>query len=232
MATAASDLTAAARIRDAALRQFAARGVAATSIRDVAKAAQVSPGLVQHHFRSKAGLRSAVDDHVMRRAMEAFGDLVGAATPAANAGELGARIAGFIRANPAIFAYIGRSLLQRDGPGLDLLARLLVLGRAQTDHLVARRLLRADVDRDWATLHVILINVGAFLLEESLSRYLGASLLSDEGLRRMEKATTALFLKGIYRAPAEQRSRARGRTGARAQTPVSGRKAQALGRRR
>ena len=73
MARGSSDLTAAARIREAALRRFAERGVAATSIRDVAKAAGVSPGLVQHHFRSKARLRRAVADHVMRRAIEAFG---------------------------------------------------------------------------------------------------------------------------------------------------------------
>src|SRR5262252_4469110 len=65
MAIAPSDLTSAARIRDAALEAFSARGVAGTSIRDVAKAAAVSPGLVQHHFRSKAGLRRAVDDFVV-----------------------------------------------------------------------------------------------------------------------------------------------------------------------
>src|SRR5207302_5731036 len=67
-----ADLTAAARIRAAALRRFAAAGVAATSIRDVAKAAGVSAGLVQHHYRSKNGLRRAVDAHVIERATAAF----------------------------------------------------------------------------------------------------------------------------------------------------------------
>jgi AcrR family transcriptional regulator len=43
-----SDLSTYARIRNAALEGFATRGVAATSIRDVATAAGVSPGLVQH----------------------------------------------------------------------------------------------------------------------------------------------------------------------------------------
>src|SRR5437899_7555139 len=72
-----SDLTAVARIRNAALRHFAARGVAATSIRDVARAARVSPGLVQHHFHSKARLRRAVDEFVIRRALEAVGTPIG-----------------------------------------------------------------------------------------------------------------------------------------------------------
>lgn len=58
------DLTARARIRDAALNQFAARGVKAATLKDIADAAGVSVGLVQHHFGSKDGLREACDQHV------------------------------------------------------------------------------------------------------------------------------------------------------------------------
>src|SRR5690349_11389134 len=58
------DLTAKARIRDQALLLFAERGPDAVTVRDVAAAADVSPGLVMHHFGSKAGLREAVDEHV------------------------------------------------------------------------------------------------------------------------------------------------------------------------
>src|SRR5947209_13632787 len=43
-----SDLTGKARIRDAAMALFAKQGVAATSLRAVARAAGVSPGLVVH----------------------------------------------------------------------------------------------------------------------------------------------------------------------------------------
>lgn len=58
------DRTTAARIRDAAIREFAANGVAATSVRTIAAAARVSPGLVIHHFGSKDALRVACDEHV------------------------------------------------------------------------------------------------------------------------------------------------------------------------
>lgn len=47
-----------------ALDLFATRGYAGASIRDVAREAEVSPGLVQHHFGSKEGLRRACDAHV------------------------------------------------------------------------------------------------------------------------------------------------------------------------
>ena len=206
MATEAADLTAAARIRDAALRQFAARGVAATSIRDVAKKASVSPGLVQHHFRSKAGLRRAVDEFVIGRAVESFGQPIGGNTPAESSVRVGARISAFVRANPIMFAYIGRSLLEADAAAVQLFERLLDVARAELDRLAAAGLLRADLDREWAALHVILIDVGAFLLEPALARHLGGSLLSEKGLLRMEKATEALFLKGIYRRATRRRS--------------------------
>lgn len=59
------DLTARARIRDAALEQFAERGFAGATMRGVGDAAGVSLGLVQHHFGSKGGLRAACDEFVI-----------------------------------------------------------------------------------------------------------------------------------------------------------------------
>jgi len=48
------DRTARAVIRDEALRLFAEHGQQAVSLRQVASAAGVSPGLIVHHFGSKA----------------------------------------------------------------------------------------------------------------------------------------------------------------------------------
>jgi AcrR family transcriptional regulator len=58
-----ADLTAAARIRDAAIEQFGEHGFG-VGLRVVAKAAGVSPALVIHHFGSKEGLRKACDDYI------------------------------------------------------------------------------------------------------------------------------------------------------------------------
>lgn len=52
------------RIRDAAIVTFAAHGFAKSTVRAIAAAADVSPGLVIHHFGSKERLRTACDDHV------------------------------------------------------------------------------------------------------------------------------------------------------------------------
>ena len=60
------DLTARARIREAAIRLFAEHGVEETAILDIAKEAGVSGGLIRHHFGSKDGLRVACDTYVLR----------------------------------------------------------------------------------------------------------------------------------------------------------------------
>lgn len=59
------DLTARARIRDAAIECFGQHGFG-VSVRAIAEHAGVSPGLVIHHFGSKARLRDACDDHVVQ----------------------------------------------------------------------------------------------------------------------------------------------------------------------
>ena len=62
----AEDLTAKARIFDAAIEAFARFGNKA-SVRGIANAAGVSPGLVIHHFGSKPSLREACDREVLKR---------------------------------------------------------------------------------------------------------------------------------------------------------------------
>ncbi|RDI53029.1 TetR/AcrR family transcriptional regulator [Nocardia mexicana] len=59
----AQDLSTRARIRDAAIVAFGDEGFG-VGVRAIAKAAGVSPGLVNHHFGSKDGLRKACDEHV------------------------------------------------------------------------------------------------------------------------------------------------------------------------
>ena len=58
-----ADLTAAARIRDAAIEQFGEHGFG-VGLRAIAEAAGVSAALVIHHFGSKDGLRKACDDYI------------------------------------------------------------------------------------------------------------------------------------------------------------------------
>ncbi|MET7338412.1 TetR family transcriptional regulator [Nonomuraea sp. NPDC005650] len=74
MCSASSDLTALAKIRNAAIAHFARDGFQKTNLRAVAATAGVSAALVIHHFGSKDKLRSACDDHVLGILVRRAGD--------------------------------------------------------------------------------------------------------------------------------------------------------------
>ncbi|MGH8879965.1 MAG: TetR/AcrR family transcriptional regulator [Stackebrandtia sp.] len=103
-----SDLTGRARVRDAALAQFAAHGFKGATMRGIADAAGVSLGLVQHHFGSKEGLRESCDAFVV----EAFSHRL---ARSATDGALGE-------------ASFMAELYETSGPLLRYLARALVDG--------------------------------------------------------------------------------------------------------
>jgi AcrR family transcriptional regulator len=77
----ADDLTAAARIRDAAIEQFGQRGFG-VGLRSIAEAAGVSAALVIHHFGSKDGLRKACDDYVAEEIRSGKSDAMRSSDPA------------------------------------------------------------------------------------------------------------------------------------------------------
>jgi AcrR family transcriptional regulator len=65
-ARSSDDITARARLRDAAIECFALRGFGA-SVREISARAGVSPGLIRHHFGTKDALRAECDAEVLRR---------------------------------------------------------------------------------------------------------------------------------------------------------------------
>jgi TetR/AcrR family transcriptional regulator, regulator of cefoperazone and chloramphenicol sensitivity len=198
------DLTTVARIRNAALEGFARDGVAATSIRDVARAANVSAGLVQHHFKTKEALEKAVNEYVIQIATEAYADFEEtAATDAATTDELlgvmGDLITDFVRDHSSALLYVMRSAARGEQAGLDIFDAFLALIRTQVERLAREGTLRDDVDRLWAGLHVVVWSLGTVMLEPAINRHLPTPLRDPDQLQRWNKATTELFLHGVVR---------------------------------
>jgi len=199
-----SDLSAHARIRNTALQLFGKKGAAATSIREVARGAGVSPGLVQHHFRSKSALESAVGAYVAGKIAElAHAELVPARTRPTLT--LGPAVIGFIRRNPEVVAYLRRVIVEDDRVGRRLLDAIVQLSRTLNRRLQARHLLRSGLDPIWTPLNTMILVLGPLLLEPALNRYLGEHLRSEEGLARWDAAVEDLYLRGIYRRPRQRR---------------------------
>ena len=181
------------------MRLFGARGVEATSLREVARAAGVSPALVVHHFGGKKGLVAAVDD----AALAALGAAYASGEPAEGAELLRRRAqqtARVMAERPDVCAYIGRALVEGT-PGARRLFRLMIEGgQAEIDRLARSGALRGDADLLWATLqHFFLIwaplSFRSLLEDEAL----GGPLLEGEGLDRWVAANVQLLESGLYR---------------------------------
>jgi TetR/AcrR family transcriptional regulator, regulator of cefoperazone and chloramphenicol sensitivity len=206
-----SDLSTYARIRNAALEGFAARGIEATSIRDVAERAGVSAGLVQHHFGTKAGLRDAVDEYVIAIAVETFENLVREGEDSEEWAAMGDTTTAWVRDNAVALRYVARSLAEDDPQAARIFDALVAIARTQWLEPLARSgALDPGVDRDWAAIHVIVFNLASVLLEPAISRQLPAPFFSSDQLRRWNAATTELYRRGLTRPagrPARRRRR-------------------------
>jgi AcrR family transcriptional regulator len=77
----ADDLTAVARIRDAAIERFGEQGFS-VGLRSIAEVAGVSAALVIHHFGSKDGLRKACDDYVAEEIRSSKSEAMNSSDPA------------------------------------------------------------------------------------------------------------------------------------------------------
>jgi AcrR family transcriptional regulator len=76
-----ADLTATARIRDAAIEQFGQHGFG-VGLRAIAEAAGVSAALVIHHFGSKEGLRKACDEYIAEEIRDTKSETIKSNDPA------------------------------------------------------------------------------------------------------------------------------------------------------
>jgi TetR/AcrR family transcriptional regulator, regulator of cefoperazone and chloramphenicol sensitivity len=193
-----SDLTTFARIRNAALEGFARDGVTATSIRDVAKAAGVSAGLVQHHFPTKATLTEAVNDHVISIAETAFANVPAARSTIDASDELGSRVTALIREHPDALRYVARASSEADPGALELFDTFVSIAEQQWEQLAKDDLLRADADRKWTALNTVMFNLAPLLFQTALDRHLPHPFESPEGLQRWQNAGTELFRHGVY----------------------------------
>jgi TetR/AcrR family transcriptional regulator, regulator of cefoperazone and chloramphenicol sensitivity len=197
VSVAEQDLTGKARIRGAALELFAANGVAPTSLRAVAQAAEVSPALVVHHFGSKDGLCRAVDEAVVKRVELALSEV-----PVEEPGDgllqgRGDAIVTLLRGQPVLCDYIGRALAEDTDASAALFHRLFE-SASRDRSLVEAGAIRAESDPFWRTIHQMLLVVGPLMMRRLIERELGGSLLGKGNFERWMLANTDLLQNGLY----------------------------------
>ena len=153
-----SDLTARARIRDAAIECFAEEGFAA-SFRTIARRAGVSPGLITHHFASKDALRAECDAEVLRRYRVIKTDAVDA--PSAH---LLSNLAAPGIAAP-ILVYLIRAIQAGGAPATTFLEHLMDDAREVMAQGVASGLVKPSHDEEARLRYLTYQSMGALLVQ-------------------------------------------------------------------
>lgn len=201
MRIAKDDLRAAAVIRETAMRLFADRGAAAVTVREIAAAAGVSPGLVIHHYGSKDGLKDAVD----RRAVAFFEEMIG------EFGQLGEEGGGAslvelfadrLKSEPAMVDYIRRLLLDGGEAADGLFARLLDATEAGMRALTAAGVVRPAPDERVRTAFLLANDLSLVLLRRQIARSVGFDPLTREGLGPWSAAVLDVYTSGVFAFPA------------------------------
>lgn len=187
------------RIRDAALKRFAAHGVAATSLRSVAEGAGVSVGLVQHHFGTKSGLVAAVDQHVLRIVADTIAATALPPPPADSLAELGHRVTSIVSAHPEVARYVVRALVDGGDIGATIFDGLVAISTAQWDQFGKDGLVRPDIDRTWAALHPLVLVLGTLILRDLIDSHLPEALTAPAQLLRWDSAVADLLRRGLFR---------------------------------
>ncbi|WP_309234948.1 TetR/AcrR family transcriptional regulator [Nocardia sp. XZ_19_385] len=195
---AAPDPSAADRIRIAALKCFAAEGVAATSLRLVAEKAGVSIGLVQHHFGAKAGLVVAVDEYVLQTVATAVASQPLPSPPDDSLGELGHRVTSIMTDHPEVVDYTARAFVDGDTIGATIFDGLLSISTTQWDQFDEHGLLQPGIDRTWAALHPLILVIGTALLRKQIDRHLPEPLTTPTQLHLWDDAVAQLLRSGLF----------------------------------
>ena len=172
-----SDLTARARIRDAAIELFADRGIEGATIRDIAQKAGVSSGLLRHHFGSKEGLRDACDEYVLS-------ELIGIGNRFIEFQTVDAITPGILRMQ----RYITRSVLDGSPAGSALFDRLIEYGERWFDTSDVKS---ADPKAFIAVLSVMKMSM--LTSRDLLTRILGVDTGEPQGWARVLKASLEIF---------------------------------------
>jgi AcrR family transcriptional regulator len=194
------------RLIKVAMRMFAEKGYDGITVRDISAAADVSVGLINHHFGSKEGLREAVD----RYFIEQFEEVLFEARPVPSSEDEGIAQSVELTENwinrhiddwDLTKAYMRRALLEGSDWGSGLFDRFYNVVRTAVDRSDADGKIRPDVDRLWLPLLVMYLELGTLLLEPYVERVLGKSGFDRELWRRRHKAYIDLIYRGVRPDP-------------------------------
>lgn len=186
-----SDLTAPARIRNAAIELIGEHGYERASMRMIAETAGVSPALIVHHFGDKTALREACNRYVA----ELF---------TINGGDSGPTIETIqaALANPAQYEpalrYLIRMLTSQDAAADDIFDSILQGTLRRVVEQEAAGIIRPQSDTKATALMLTVFGLAPLIMGRQFARALGTEALTPEALAGLSVPMLELFTHGLY----------------------------------
>lgn len=183
-----------------AMHLFAERGFDGVTVRDISTAAGVSVGLINHHFRSKEGLRQAVDDYFISRtgaAIERALESSHSLDPNLHAEFQRKWIVKYRDEWPEFVAYLRRAIVEASPWGETLFRRYHESIRRMIDKFDAAGRISPETDRFWLPMIYMFVLMGPLILDPFIKNMFGRSAYEPEMWARFQKAFTSLVWNGI-----------------------------------
>lgn len=200
------DLTAKARIRNAAFSLIARQGVDAASVRRIAQEAGVSSSLVMHHFGSKQAVVDAVSSWVVEAISEATRDVLDVAAPAEAHRRRWLRFERVTKNAPLVGAYVRRMLLSGNSSGLHWFKRTI---DDATEHLIERAnmdIARPVADPQIIAAMIVILGYAPDILRPQLEHALDLDFDNERDRARWGAAQTELLSTALYPEEAPKRA--------------------------
>lgn len=183
------------------MRLFADRGAAAVTVREIAAAAGVSPGLVIHHYGSKEGLKNAVD----RRAVAFFEEMLAELAQVGEEGGSASLVELFatrLEDEPVMLEYVRRLLLDGGEAADALFAKLFDATAAGMASLVDSGVVRPAQHERIRTAFLLSNDLSLVLLRRQIARVTGTDPLTRQGLTPWMAVIMDVYADGIFAVPA------------------------------
>jgi hypothetical protein len=163
----------------------------------------VSLGLVQHHFETKAGPISAVDDYVMSVVIAVVAQPV-SAPPRDSIADMGSRVTTLLLEHPDVVDYFGRALIDGSPLGTTIWDTLAAFGTARWNARKENGEARADIDVTWAALNSLVLALGTLILRGHIERQVPDAFTAPAQLERWQESVNTLLREGLFPQPGNE----------------------------
>ena len=188
-----------ARLLMAGMRQIAQLGFDGVTVRSIAAEADVSIGLIKHHFGSKDGLRTAIDEHFLKRSGAAM-DRALKVTHGMSVEEAAAYEVQWLEQYseewPDFVSYLRRAILEASPWGQKLYRRYFESIRHAVDTWDASGELNPNIDRLWFQLLYSFLLLGPLVMDPQIKGMLGKSTYEPSMWTRYHRAMGVLLQQG------------------------------------